>query len=76
MEFLKPGTPWAYALRTMVPGNDGRRARDTMSAWSRAGYPLPSRISKGTVKALRLDASLTEEECHPTGVMIGFGTVH
>ena len=75
-ELMKPGTPWAYALKTMIPGNDGRRARDTMSAWSRAGYPLPHKIPKGTVKALRLDTSLTEEECHPTGVMIGFGTVH
>jgi hypothetical protein len=28
------------------------------------------------VKALRLDASLDEEERHPTGIMMGFGTTH
>jgi hypothetical protein len=63
------------AFDSAVPGNDGRRAWDTLEAWIAAGYPLPKPDGR-RVKPLRLDATLSEEECHPTGVTMGFGTVH
>ena len=65
----------ASAFKFSVPGNDGKRARETMEAWLAAGAPVPG-VPKGRVKALRLDASLNEEEWHPTGQVMGFGTVH
>jgi hypothetical protein len=68
-------TPLACAFRSGIPGNDGRPARETMDAWITTGYWLPE-IPEGRVKALRLDASLDEEERHPTGIMMGFGTTH
>ena len=61
---------------TGIPGNDGYTAEQTLIAWRNAGYPLPPKIPERKVKPLRLDASLDEEECHPTGVAMGFGTVH
>jgi hypothetical protein len=64
---LRTGTP---------PGNDGRRAMRTMEAWIAAGYPLPPKVSQGPVKALGFNTSLSGEERHPTGVIMGFGTVH
>ncbi len=70
-----PGGPLAYAFNSGIPGNDGRRALQTMEAWLNAGCPLPE-VPKGRVKPLRLDASLSEAECHPTGIVMGFGTVH
>ena len=70
-------TPFACALRTGTPpGNDGRRAMRTMEAWIAAGYPLPPKVSQGPVKALGFNTSLSGEERHPTGVIMGFGTVH
>jgi hypothetical protein len=68
-------TPLAYAFQSGIPGNDGSRARETLKAWTATGYRLPE-IPEGRVKALRLDASLDEEERHPTGIMMGFGTTH
>jgi hypothetical protein len=75
-EFLKRATPWAYALATTIPGNDGHRAEETLNAWIEADFPLPDIVPADRVRPLRLDTSLTEEECHPTGLSIGFGTVH
>ena len=70
-------TPFACALRTGTPpGNDGRRAMRTMEAWIAAGYPLTDKVSQGRVKALGFNTSLSGEERHPTGVIMGFGTVH
>jgi hypothetical protein len=74
-ELFDGDTPLACAFQSGIPGNDGRRARDTMEAWVKTAYWLP-KIAEGRVKALRLDASLDEEEHHPTGVMMGFGTTH
>ena len=67
--------PLAYAFDNAVPGNDGRTARSTLNAWLDAGCPLP-KVPVGQVKPLRLEASLSEQEAHPTGVVMGFGTVH
>lgn len=67
--------PLSYALDAGVPGNDGRRARDTLKAWLDAGCPLPE-VQQGKIRSIRLDASLNEEENHPHGVIMGFGAVH
>ena len=75
-DFLKAAAPWAYALKTIIPGNDGHSAEETLQAWIDAGFPYPHQVPRDRVKPLRLDASLTEEECHPTGLSVGFGTVH
>ena len=56
-------------------GNDGCRAWQTTLAWIRIGCPLPE-VSDEPVKPLTLDSSMEEEERHPTGVALGFGTVH
>jgi hypothetical protein len=69
-------TPLGRALNSVIPGNDGRRAKETMEAWVNAGFPVPEQPSMGRVKPMRLDSSLDEEERHPTGVVMGFGTVH
>ena len=74
-QLFGPGGPLTYALQSGVPGNDGRPAVKTLAAWCAAGYPLPD-VPKGRVRPLRLDASLSEQECHPTGIVMGFGTVH
>jgi len=66
---------WTQALDLVVPGNDGRQVRDTMHVWMANGFPLPE-MPEGRLKPLRLDATLDEEEHHPTGVALGFGTVH
>jgi hypothetical protein len=68
-------TPLARAFELAVPGNDGRRLRDMMGAWLESGCPLPD-VPAGEIKPLRLDSTLDEEEYHPTGVAVGFGTVH
>jgi hypothetical protein len=73
---LKEHTPLACALKSTIPGNDGRRAIQTLRAWVRGGFPIPTRVPNDKVKPLRLDASLSEEETHPTGLSAGFGTVH
>jgi hypothetical protein len=65
----------AYAFDNGIPGNDGRTARRTLHAWLDAGCPLP-KAPTGRVKPMRLEGSLTEQETHPTGVVMGFGTVH
>jgi hypothetical protein len=69
------GRPLAYAFDNAIPGNDGRTARSTLGAWIDAGCPLP-RVPTGRVKPMRLEGSLSEQETHPTGVVMGFGTVH
>jgi len=74
-ELFDGNTPLACAFQSGIPGNDGSRARETLKAWTTTGYWLPE-TPKGRVKALRLDASLDEEERHPTGIMMGFGTTH
>jgi hypothetical protein len=63
------------ALGTRIPGNDGSRGLDTMNAWVQAGCPVP-KVSNSKVRPLRLESTLTEEETHPVGFAIGFGTVH
>jgi hypothetical protein len=68
-------TMLAPALGLVVPGNDGRCLRDTMTAWLESGCPLPD-VPHGELRPLRLDSTLDEEEHHPTGVAMGFGTVH
>src|SRR5262249_35273324 len=68
-------TPLAGALDLVVPGNDGRRVRDVLGAWVETGCPLPE-IADGKLRSLRFEATLDEEEHHPTGVTLGFGTVH
>ena len=68
-------TPLAGALDLVVPGNDGRRVRDVLGAWLETGCPLPE-IADGKLRPLRFEATLDEEEHHPTGVTLGFGTVH
>jgi lipocalin len=69
------GTPLAYAFDNGIPGNDGRTARDTLDAWLNADCPLP-KVPTGRVRPMRLESSLSEQESHPTGVVMGFGTVH
>jgi hypothetical protein len=68
-------TPLAQAFELAVPANDGRRLRDIMGAWLESGCPLPD-VPAGEFKPLRLDSTLDEEEHHPTGVAVGFGTMH
>jgi hypothetical protein len=63
------------ALNIVVPGNDGRPMLDTLAAWIKRGCPLPQ-VADGKVKPLRLDCTLDEEEQHPLGFSLGFGTVH
>jgi hypothetical protein len=74
-KLLDGTSPFALAFDATIPGNDGVRARDTMRLWRQEDYPLPD-VAEETVKPLRLDSSLNEEEWHPTGVAIGFGTTH
>jgi hypothetical protein len=74
-ELLAPDAPLSYAFGSGVPGNDGRRAVVTLRAWLDADFVLPT-VPDGRVRPLRLDATLNEEEGHPTGVVMGFGTVH
>jgi len=73
-ELLNADAPVRYAFESGIPGNDRRTARETREAWVKAGCPLPDVSSD--VQALRLDASLAEHESHPTGVVMGHGTVH
>jgi L-Lysine epsilon oxidase N-terminal/L-lysine epsilon oxidase C-terminal domain/Iron-containing redox enzyme len=68
-------TPFGRALNHVIPGNDGCEARETIREWVANGYPMPE-LSEGRLRPLRLDATLHEEERHPTGVTLGFGTVH
>jgi hypothetical protein len=75
MKQLGPENPMGRALRERIPGNDGQRGWDTMEAWYKAGCPLPE-VPAGKIRPLRLEATLDEEETHPTGLAIGFGTVH
>jgi hypothetical protein len=72
---LQASPLWAQALDLVVPGNDRKRVRDTMQAWVAHGLPIPE-MPEGRQKPLRLDTTLDEEEHHPTGVALGFGTVH
>jgi hypothetical protein len=64
-----------YAFNTGIPGNDGRCGLETVEVWFRIKCPVPD-PAEGPVRPLRLDASLYEEETHPTGLAMGFGTVH
>jgi hypothetical protein len=75
MKQLGPDTTMGRVLGARIPGNDGRRGWDTMEAWLKAGCPVP-KVSTSKVRPLRLDSTLQEEETHPTGFAIGFGTVH
>lgn len=68
-------TPLAHGLEFVAPGNDGRCVRNIMTAWLENGRPLPD-MPHGQLQPLRLDSTLDEEEHHPTGVTMGFGTVH
>jgi hypothetical protein len=68
--------PLAFAFRAGIPGNDGCRAIRTLKAWIAADYPPPKGVPTGSVRALRIDSSHSEQERHPTGVTMGFGTVH
>jgi hypothetical protein len=68
-------TPLARGFELVVPGNDGHCLHDFMTAWLENGCPLPD-IPQRKLRPLRLDSTLDEEEHHPTGVAIGFGTVH
>ncbi|MCA1458772.1 LodA/GoxA family CTQ-dependent oxidase [Bradyrhizobium sp. BRP22] len=74
-ELFGADTRLGFAFNSCIPGNDGRRGLETMEAWLAVDCPLPN-VPRGRVKPLRLDASLNEEECHPTGLIMGFGTVH
>ncbi len=74
-ERFKDGTPMSYAFGAGIPGNDARRGRDTLWAWIEADFCLPEQ-PKGRIKALRMDSSLDEQEGHPTGFAMGFGTTH
>jgi hypothetical protein len=69
------GTVIERALSSPNGSNDGKRGYDTVTAWLEAGCPLPKGVNQ-KIRPLRLDASLDEEETHPIGVAIGFGTVH
>jgi hypothetical protein len=69
------GTAIDWGLDVKVPGNDGRSVRETLAAWYEHGCPMPD-VPAGRVKPLRLDATLDEEEQHPTGIALGFGTMH
>jgi hypothetical protein len=64
-----------WGLDVKVPGNDGHSVRETLEAWYEHGCPMPD-IPAGRVKPLRLDSTLDEEEQHPTGIALGFGTMH
>lgn len=75
MRHWGPEVSMSRALGARIPGNDGQRGWDTLQAWYQAGCPLPE-IPVGKIKPLRLDATLDEEETHPTGLAVGFGTVH
>jgi hypothetical protein len=72
------GTALAYAFDSGIPGNDGKRARAMMEAWVASLCPLPDdeELPRGRVKAFQLESSLNEEEHHPTGIAMGFGTSH
>jgi hypothetical protein len=72
---LNADAPVRYAFESGIPGNDRRVARETLQAWVAAGCYLPN-VPAGGVQGLRLDASLPEQESHPTGVVMGYGTVH
>jgi hypothetical protein len=69
------GTAIDRDLDIKVPGNDGRSVRETLQAWYEHGCPMPD-VPAGRIKPLRLDATLDEEEQHPTGIALGFGTMH
>ena len=47
---------------------------DTNPPW--VGIPPVPKVPTGRVKPMRLEGSLSEQETHPTGVVMGFGTVH
>jgi hypothetical protein len=69
------GTRLAQALDVVIAGNDGRCGLDVLAVWIEAGRPLP-KIQGDDLRPLRLEATLDEEEQHPTGVTLGFGAVH
>jgi hypothetical protein len=72
---LEPETAIGRALSAPVPGNDGKLGCDTMKAWLEAGCPVPN-VPDKKIRPLRLESTLDEEETHPIGFAIGFGTVH
>jgi len=57
------------------PGCDGNTIRGLLTAWLGQGMPLPD-IADKNPKALRLEATVEEEEFHPTGIALGYGAVH
>jgi len=75
MNQLGPETPMGAVFGVPIPGNDARPGSDVLKAWFKAGCPVPA-VSAGRVRPLRLDSTLDEEETHPIGFAIGFGTVH
>jgi hypothetical protein len=74
-QLADPAVPLPAGLEVPVPGNDGSRVLDTLAAWIAHGCPVPPAVA-GKMKPLRLDCTLDEEEQHPVGFSLGFGTVH
>ncbi|WP_347341698.1 LodA/GoxA family CTQ-dependent oxidase [Bradyrhizobium uaiense] len=62
-------------LDATAPGCDGKPIRVLLKAWIDQGMPLPN-IADRNPKALRLEATIDEEEFHPTGIALGYGAVH
>ncbi|MGY2803581.1 LodA/GoxA family CTQ-dependent oxidase [Bradyrhizobium sp. USDA 4506] len=68
-------SPFGQLLDAIPPGGDGNTIRALLSAWIGQGMPLPNVADKNP-KALRLEATVEEEEFHPTGIALGYGAVH
>ena len=69
-------TPFACALRTGTPPAMWPEGHANDGGMDRRGLPASRKVSQGRVKALGFNTSLSGEERHPTGVIMGFGTVH
>ncbi|WP_407165971.1 LodA/GoxA family CTQ-dependent oxidase [Bradyrhizobium sp. ORS 111] len=68
-------SPFGQLFDAIPPGGDGNTIRTLLSAWIGQGMPLPNVADKNP-KALRLEATVEEEEFHPTGIALGYGAVH
>ncbi|WP_456717473.1 hypothetical protein [Bradyrhizobium sp. USDA 4350] len=68
-------SPFGQLFDAIPPACDGNTIRTLLSAWIGQGMPLPNVADKNP-KALRLEATVEEEEFHPTGIALGYGAVH
>jgi hypothetical protein len=72
---LSPAQPMGKAFAGAVPGLGGRTGKDVAIAWIEAGCPVPD-ASAGPIERLWLASTAAVWQAHPTGQVLGMGTIH